>query len=296
MSPPAIVALSDTGRDAALTLGRVVFVVLLAALLVTISRRAIPRALRRVADSSRVDERVEVRTRTLSGLVVSTVAVVVWTLALITVLSQVGVEVGPLLAGAGVVGIAVGFGAQQLVRDVISGFFVLVEDQYSVGDYVTAGGVTGIVETVSLRLTRIRGDDGVLHHIRNGDLLVVSNFSRGYSVATIQVPVPRDLTVVDATRRVTRAMAELVERGDVDGLLLADPQVLGMTDALPRPDGPPQPVLSVTARTTVEGRHTVRRAMLREALAAVGAGEGAAPAPAASRARGRESGSAARRR
>ena len=294
MTPPTL-ALSDTER-VALTLGRVLFVVLLASLVITISRRAIPRALRRVADSSRIDERVELRTRTLSGLVVSTVAVVVWTLATVTVLSQVGVKIGPLLAGAGVVGLAVGFGAQQLVRDVISGFFVLVEDQYSVGDYVTAGGVTGVVESVSLRLTRIRGDDGVLHHLRNGDLQVVSNYSRGYSVATVQVPLPRDVTVADGTRRVTKAMADLVERGDIDGMLLADPQVLGMTDALPRADGSPQPVLTVTARTTVDGRHAVRRAILNEALSAVGAPDAPATSRPASRARGRESGSGAPRR
>ena len=192
---PTAYALGDTARGVIINAGRCVFVVLLASLLVNIARRAIPRALRRVADSSRVDERFELRTRTLSGLVVSTISVVVWTLATVTVLSQVGVKIAPLLAGAGVVGLAVGFGAQQLVRDVISGFFVLVEDQYSVGDSVTAGGVSGVVESVSLRLTRIRGDDGVLHHVRNGDLEVVSNFSRGYAVATIKIPVPPGVTV-----------------------------------------------------------------------------------------------------
>jgi len=187
-------AISDTARDSLLNAGRCVFVVLLALLLIGISKRAIPRALRRIADSSRLDERMELRTRTLSGLVVSTLTVVIWTLTTVTVLSQVGVKIAPLLAGAGVVGLAVGFGAQQLVRDVISGFFVLVEDQYSVGDYVTAGGVTGVVESISLRLTRVRGEDGVLHHVRNGDLLVVSNFSRGYSVATVNVPVPAGMS------------------------------------------------------------------------------------------------------
>ena len=288
MDASATLALGGDTRAVVLAVGRSLLIVLLASLLVSISRRAIPRTLRRLSDSSRVDERVELRTRTLSGLVVSTIAVVVWTLATITLLSQVGVDVGPLLAGAGVVGLAVGFGAQQLVRDVISGFFVLVEDQYSVGDYVSAGGVTGTIESVSLRLTRIRGDDGVLHHVRNGDLQVVSNFSRGYSVATIKVPVSPDVADGDATSRITRAMADLVERGDVDGMLLSDPQVLGVTEVLPRPDGTQQPVVTITARTTVDGRHEVRRVLLREALKAL-----TAPV---SPARGRGSGSAARRR
>ena len=292
MTATTTLALGDSARSAILTAGRSVFVVLLASLVVSVARRAIPRAMRRVADSSRIDERVELRTRTLSGLVVSTVGVVVWTLATITVLAQVGVEVGPLLAGAGVIGLAVGFGAQQLVRDVISGFFVLVEDQYGVGDYVSAGGVAGVIESVSLRLTRVRGDDGVLHHIRNGDLQVVSNFSRGYSVASVKIPVPAGVPLSEALERVATAMAELVERGDLDRELLADPQVLGMTEVQPLSDGTQQPVLTVTARTTVEGRNEVRRVLLREALAALGA----VPERPVSPGRGRGSGSAARRR
>ena len=279
MTFPVVTALSvrEISREVALEAGRSIFVVLLAVLAIAISRRAIPRAMRRVADSSRLDERVELRTRTLSGLVVSTIAVAVWSIATITVLSQVGVEIGPLLAGAGVVGLAVGFGAQQLVRDVISGFFVLVEDQYSIGDYVTAGGVSGTVESVSLRLTRVRGDDGVLHHIRNGDLLVVSNFSRGYSVATVKVAVPAEMTSAEAVERVTRTMAELIESGEVDGMLLADPQVIGVTEIATRPDGSQQPLLTITARATTEGRHQVRQVLLREALEALNGP--AAPTP-----------------
>ncbi|HVF20536.1 MAG TPA: mechanosensitive ion channel domain-containing protein [Mycobacteriales bacterium] len=286
---PTSHALGDAARDALLNAGRCAFVVLLAVVLVGIARRAIPRALRRVADSSRLDERMELRTRTLSGLVVSTISVVVWSLAIVTLLAQVGVQIGPLLAGAGVVGLAVGFGAQQLVRDVISGFFVLVEDQYSVGDSVAVGGVDGIVESVSLRLTRIRGEDGVLHHVRNGDLEVVSNFSRGFSVATVKVPLPAGVTARDAAGRSTQAMAALVVAGEVDGLLLADPQVLGV-DVTTRADGSQEPYVSISARVTVDGRNQVRRVLLREAMAAL------EDEPVTRRASGRGTGSAARRR
>ena len=127
---------------------RVVVVFLLAVIAVRIARRALPRAVGRLASSTSRDARWEQRTRTLSGTLVSVVGVVVWATALVTVLGQLGFNLGPLLAGAGVVGLAVGFGAQQLVRDVISGFFVLVEDQYGVGDTVTLGGVTGTVESI----------------------------------------------------------------------------------------------------------------------------------------------------
>jgi small conductance mechanosensitive channel len=218
--------------------------VLLAVLTVRVARRALPRTVSRLASTTRRDERWEQRTRTLSGTLVSVTAVVVWTTAFITVIGQLGFNLGPLLAGAGVIGLAIGFGAQQLVRDVISGFFVLVEDQYGVGDTVTLAGVTGTVESMTLRLTRVRGDDGVLHHLRNGDLGTVSNASRGYGVATVAVPVPLDADPAAVVERIRAAMAAVVESGEIDGLLLADPQVLGVTGF--RDAG--QPVVSVTAR------------------------------------------------
>jgi small conductance mechanosensitive channel len=239
--------------------------VLLAVLSVRVARRAVPRTVSRLASTTRRDDRWEQRTRTLSGTLVSVTAVVVWTTAFITVIGQLGFNLGPLLAGAGVIGLAIGFGAQQLVRDVISGFFVLVEDQYGVGDTVTLAGVTGTVESMTLRLTRVRGDDGVLHHLRNGDLGTVSNASRGYGVATVAVPVPLDADLAAVVERIRAAMAAVVESGEIDGLLLADPQVLGVTGF--RDAG--QPVVSVTARVTPQGRAAVQRILLARALAAV---------------------------
>lgn len=254
--------LSDLARSGL----RILLVVLFAVVTVRVARRAIPRAVGRLADASRRDVRWEQRTKTLSGTLVSVVGVVVWATAFVTVLGQMGFNLGPLLAGAGVVGLAVGFGAQQLVRDVISGFFVLVEDQYGVGDTVTAGGVSGTVESMTLRLTRLRGDDGVLHHLRNGDLGTVSNASRGYGVATVAIPVPADADAAAVVDLVRLAMASLVESGDVDGMLLADPQVLGVTGFR---DASGQPLVTVNARVTPEGKSRVQRELLQRALAAV---------------------------
>lgn len=245
---------------------KVLLILVLAVVTVRVARRAVPRAVGRLADANRRDERWEQRTRTLSGTLVSVVGVLVWSTAFITVIGQLGLNLGPLLAGAGVVGLAVGFGAQQLVRDVISGFFVLVEDQYGVGDTVTAGGVNGTVESMTLRLTRVRGDDGVLHHIRNGDLGIVSNSSRGYNVATVAVPVPADADVGAVLDRVRHAMADIVASGELDGLLLADPQVLGVTGFR---DASGAPLLTVNARVTPQGRARVQRELLQRALAAV---------------------------
>ncbi len=259
---------------------RVLVVVLLAVVTVRVARRVVPRSVARLADATRRDERWEQRTRTLSGTLVSVVGVVVWVTAFVTVIGQLGFNLGPLLAGAGVVGLAIGFGAQQLVRDVISGFFILVEDQYGVGDTVTLGGVSGTVESMTLRLTRVRGDDGVLHHVRNGDLGTVSNASRGYAVASVAVPVVEG-SPADAAERVRSAMADLVESGDVDGLLLADPQVLGVTGFK---DTTTTPLLTITARVTPSGKARVQRVLLQRGLEAV-----ASPAP------GRRSATAASR-
>jgi moderate conductance mechanosensitive channel len=246
--------------------GQIVLVVVLAVVLVRVARRAIPRAVARMSDAGGDPTRAQARTRTLAALLGSAVTVVVYGIALFTVLGQVGIALGPLLAGAGVVGLAVGFGAQQLVRDVISGFFVLVEDQYAVGDTVTAGGVTGTVEGLTLRLTKVRGDDGLLHHIRNGDLGVVSNASRGYAVARADLIVPRDSDAEAAAERVRAAMGRLVADGDLDGVLLADPVVLGYTAIRPESSSP---VLSVTARVRPEARYAVQRRLLADGLAAV---------------------------
>jgi small conductance mechanosensitive channel len=244
----------------------VLVIVLVAVLTVRVARRVVPRAVGRLASGSGRDERVALRTRTLSGTVVSVVAVLVWATAFVTVVGELGFNLAPLLAGAGVVGLAVGFGAQQLVRDVITGFFILVEDQFGVGDTVTMGGVTGTVESMTLRLTRVRGDDGVLHHLRNGDLGTVSNASRGYNVATVAVPLPAEADVLAVVERIRTAMADVVAEGEYDDLLLADPQVLGVT-GFRDPAG--TPVLTVSARVRPEGKARVQRELLQRALAAV---------------------------
>lgn len=118
------------------------------------------------------------RVRTLQTLLKSILDYVLWFVVGVMLLSAFNVDPKPVLASAGVIGLAVGFGAQRLVRDVISGFFILLENQYSVGDYVTIGAVNGIVLEVGMRMTRIRSDDGKLYLVSNGDVTIVCNHSR----------------------------------------------------------------------------------------------------------------------
>lgn len=258
--------LGVTLTDVWLSTARIVGVVLLSLVVLAFARRAIPRTIRRVTDATRGDERTELRARTLSGLLITVVTVAIWIFVVLTVLGGFDINIAPLLAGAGVAGLAIGFGAQQLVRDIISGFFILAEDQYGVGDTVTTAGVTGTVETVSLRITRLRGDDGVLHHVRNGDTGVVSNSTRGWATVTVDVPLEPTVDVRRAQDVLAEAMASIAASGEFDGELLAAPAVLGIHEL--RPDAV---IMRLTARTVPTAKPAVLRAMLaasRSALAA----------------------------
>ena len=119
------------------------------------------------------------RTSTLTQILGSTVKAVISFAGIMMALSELGINVTPILASAGVVGLAVGFGAQSLVKDVVSGFFILLEDQYGIGDQVTIAGHSGVIETMNLRITQVRDTDGALITIPNGSVGIVSNQSKG---------------------------------------------------------------------------------------------------------------------
>src|SRR5690606_39304763 len=136
----------------------------------------------------------------------------IYGLALVYVLQVLGVEVGPVLASAGVVGVAVAFGAQNLVRDFLSGMFMLVEDQYGVGDVVDLGEATGTVESVGLRVTTIRDLNGTVWYVRNGEILRVGNFSQGYAVAVVDLPIAHTSDVRQAIDVATRVASEVTTK------------------------------------------------------------------------------------
>lgn len=134
----------------------------------------------------------EARVRALESVLKSAAGFVLGFVAGVMILQAAGLNIVPLLTTASVAGLAIGFGAQKLVRDVISGFFILMEDQYGVGDYVTVGGVTGVVEDLAMRTTRVRDKLGVVHTLSNGDITKVSNHSRGPLLASFDIPLPAD--------------------------------------------------------------------------------------------------------
>lgn len=155
-------------------------------------RRIVPRALR-PAISRQMEGRPQVETdrriETLSSVIVRTAEIVLTGFALLTILPEFGFDIRAVLAGVSITSIAVGLGAQSLVRDAINGIFILSENQYARGDIVTLAGVTGTVEDVSLRRTQVRDLDGVLYTIPNGSVIVAANFTRDYSKARVTIPV-----------------------------------------------------------------------------------------------------------
>ncbi|HVF15194.1 MAG TPA: mechanosensitive ion channel domain-containing protein, partial [Acidimicrobiales bacterium] len=159
--------------------------ILLVALLVSrIGTRLAMRAVTRLGTAPQLAEkspRAEQRATTLGGVAASTLRVGIWTVAILLVAGEIGLNLGPLLAGAGIVGLALAFGAQTLVKDFVSGFFILAEDQYGVGDVITVGVVNGTVEEVNLRVTSIRANDGTLWFVPNGEIRMVGNSAKDWA-------------------------------------------------------------------------------------------------------------------
>jgi len=129
------------------------------------------------------------RAGTLSSIVTAAAAILVSIIALSMILSELGIDIGPLLASAGIAGVALGFGAQSLIKDLLSGIFIMLEDQYNVGDVVKIAGVCGAVEEITFRRTTLRDLDGIVHNIPNGEIAVASNYTRDYARVNLDVPV-----------------------------------------------------------------------------------------------------------
>jgi small-conductance mechanosensitive channel len=169
------------------------------------------------------------RTLTMTNVLKATAIVAIWTIAVLLVLGLIGLPVAPLIAAAGIGGIAIGFGAQSLVKDVISGFFVLLENQYDVGDVVRLGEFSGTVERVDLRTTTLRDIDGLRHVVPNGEIRVSTNYTRGFSRYGLVLPVPYEQDL-DRTIEIARAVAEELRTGDFQGVMTEPLNVLGVDD------------------------------------------------------------------
>lgn len=178
---------------------------------------------RRVRNVSLVEEK---KIRTLVTVFKNVLKYILYFIGIVVILDMFGVNTSSILATAGIGGLAISFGAQSLVKDIITGFFILFEDQYSVGDYITIGDYTGVVEEVGVRVTKLRDFSGELHIIPNGSINVVTNMGRGPMRSLVRVRIPYEEDVDKATRVIEGVLEKIKKENDniVDG-----PSVLGVT-------------------------------------------------------------------
>lgn len=175
-------------------------------------------------------DRRKARASTIGSVLRSLVTWLVYAIMFMLILAEFSVNLGPLLASAGVVGLAVGFGAQALVKDVLSGIFLIMEDQYGVGDLVDLGESVGTVEVVGLRVTTIRDLQGTLWYVRNGEIIRVGNHSQSWANVVLDIPLGPAVDVDEAARVIGEAVAEVTSDPDWQDAILAEPELQGVSD------------------------------------------------------------------
>ena len=174
------------------------------------------------------NERYEQRISTVGSLLRNLTSIAVGAVLVLTLMTIVGIPLAPLLASAGVGGVALGFGAQSLVKDFLSGVFMIIEDQYGVGDVIDTGEAIGTVEEVTLRITRLRDANGVTWYVRNGEIIRIGNRSQGVATATVDMPVSYAENVDRVVGIIREAAAELGADPDWQEQLIEPPTVLGV--------------------------------------------------------------------
>ena len=209
---------------------RVLGILLVSVLLIWVVRTSEGRIVKLFAASSGHGSRVERedRAKTLAGVFRSAAAAVIVVSALLMIVSELGVEVAPLIGASAVLGLAVAFGAQNLVRDYFTGFLILLENQYAINDVVKIGDTSGLVERITLRVTVLRGLDGTVHFVPNGEIKTVSNMTHGWSRALFEIGVAYKEDVDQVMDVLTRLGREMRQDPNYSALILDDPEMLGV--------------------------------------------------------------------
>lgn len=209
-------------------------------------------------------ERFEQRTATIGSLLISLTTATIATIVVLTVMSILGVPLAPLLASASIGGVALAFGAQSLVKDFLSGVFMILEDQYGVGDLIDTGEVIGTVEDVGLRVTRIRDGSGQVWYVRNGEVIRIGNLSQGWSTAVVDVPVAPDTDPAKAIAVLEKVAADFAADPPPAGVLLDAPTVVGVDQVTASAI-----VIRITAKTAPNQHWGVQRSLLERSVQAL---------------------------
>lgn len=222
-----------------------------------------------------ISERREQRAKTIGSVLRSLASVTIFAISGMLILAELGINLAPLLASAGIAGVAIGFGAQNLVKDFLSGMFMMLEDQYGVGDVVNLGEASGTVEAVGFRITTLRDVNGVTWYIRNGEVIRVGNMSQGWAMVNVDVPVPFNTDTNRAVQILQVSADDFAADEEWAKDLLEHPEVLGVQEYTPT-----GMTLRVTAKTNSSAQWRVGRALrgrLTEALESAGIPSGPTP-------------------
>lgn len=204
---------------------KIIFIYVGAKIFISIFKKTVERVFRERANGPmRLTDR---RARTLTSLLNNIAVNVIYFIAILLILSELNISLGPLLAGAGVVGLAVGFGAQSLVKDVITGFFIIYEDQFSVGDFIMTGKYSGTVEEIGLRVTKIQEWTGQKHMIPNGSITEVTNYSKSNSLAVVDLTFAWKEDITQVEKMLKQSSMRVYEQED---RMVGEPQVLGVQE------------------------------------------------------------------
>jgi len=179
-----------------------------------------------VRDQGMTEEAEIKRENTLIRIFNGAIRIILILIALLMILQEVGIEIGPILAGAGVVGLAVGFGAQYLIRDIITGLFIILENQYRIGDVINIGSEGGVVEDISLRMTTLRDLNGTVHHIPHGEVTRVSNLTKSWSRVNINIGVSYNANIEKVIDVINRTGEKLAEDPQFKDSIISPPKFL----------------------------------------------------------------------
>lgn len=208
---------------------RILVIVVIAVALYFTLRHLTPRLIKRTVAQrmkGEFEEEIKQRSDTLSSLLTKIALGIIVILALVTILPEFGINITAMLAGLGIIGVAVGFGAQSLIRDYLNGIFILLEDQYDAGDVVRVAGIAGLVEEVGLRRTVLRDLDGLVHSIPNGEIKAASNFTKGYSRVNLNISVAYGEDLDRVIKVINRVCKEMAGDPEWNADFITTPQVL----------------------------------------------------------------------
>jgi small-conductance mechanosensitive channel len=213
---------------------KILIIIVIGLIVYFIFQKVVPRFIRRTVTlqmRGKPQIEIEKRSKTISRVLRNTIGIVIGILVLFTILAEVGINIGPALASLGILGLAVGFGAQNLVKDIINGLFILIENPYGVGDVVKVAGIAGLVEEINLRRTILRDLDGIVHYVSNGEINVASNFTREFSRVNMNISVGYGENLDRVIAVINSVCSKMAKEKEWNQKIIKTPQVLRV-DAL----------------------------------------------------------------